>query len=1411
MPSTSEETAAATSASSQAGDGAGGMIPAQLAVLVPSYDPSKDDLTIYQQKVELLTATWPEGRLIELATRLILNTTGTAFQKLQLNQKDILVNNRKGIEKIIQLLGGSWGRIPLEQKFEAAEKAIYRCQQKADEANDSYLARADVLWQELLNKGMELSELQAYIVLRGSVLSAEDKKKVILDSEVNGAGSLKVDRVQAAIRMLGAGFFQEMTSGRKANRLKTYDNTILMAEEEDEDPNCLVSEAMPDEEDLLDQLLQEGDEDAIMVAEFENTANEVLQEDAGLSSVFSAYTEARRKLSEKFRFRGFFPVTKGKGKPGGKGSWKGKNNRFQGRDRDRKPLNQRILRSQCRRCLQFGHWKDECPLKQSDGAASTGGSAPPSSSFAGSTITSVPESLPLEFLQLQEFAGSPIDAPDGLQEPFINCLVCHKGLNNLSKIDHVRDIFVGVVKKTPSIAEAIHSLRSRRRISKPCEFREAKPLDDRSCDVASSVCNAEALSVAAQLGPSFGILDTGATKTVIGSQLISSLINSLSPYIRRRVSRCPCNVVFRFGNLSTLESEQALVIPIGRLFLKVAIVPGSTPFLLSNTLMRALKAMIDTKSQMLHSPILKKSLPLNLTSKGLYLIDVNQLALLAEAVAEGSVKETFTNVEVESKSEKSAEECVSKEVSQPIITGSKSSSDHHHECSQVSVTRTGRCTNSFSSSDHREIVDSPISSRRHHAFSSRSPEEDSRASERPTGGSSGILPSATGGNGGGLWVHPCRSNVLGDVGKPPILDSLVRPALQQEHQTFSSSDDPFHSVQDRTSRTDWRQGASDGWRESEAGSQEQVSGLHETDVQGRDYTKQVDSSRRDGRARRELGRFESRADGSSESDRDPAAARGSSEPYAAHGECIADYSASSATTGSTGEVNRSPEWHWLHAGDPDSDERCYLESSTELPKDDRITESERNRFHRLVNQYSKELQSIIQDNKNSRSVSKTLLFEVFCSNHSQLTHQCQQLSCIAERFGYAQGDLHTSEGRHTLFQELVTKLPRHLWYSPMCGPWCAFSALNASKSAEAFADIQSHRYHHIADLALGLVLLRFQLNVGNHLHWEQPGRSLMFRSPLLKEVFEHTWCAQFDLCQIGDLRDPVSKLKIKKSLEVLTTSQVVFKGLHGHVCRKNHEHQTIEGTVRVGDQTIARSKFTENYPRKFARLVALTLRRDLTSSVIRRDECFALSESSRRSKYPRLTLPEVAKVPRTISPSELPEGKRRRMTGKQTVISASQSWHELFVEIDRIVPRVGKRHLDDPSLLKKIQELLPEKTIRFAVACRGTDRALGPIRPVCPGEAPFRKCLFSHRVSGELLIEENWEHWENLSQAKIQRKGQTCRLNITLFASNPDGPVTSESRTDPLHDNFPAAGGSKQVGPMSLNPPELETRRDDAI
>ena len=107
-----------------------------------------------------------------------------------------------------------------------------------------------------------------------------------------------------------------------------------------------------------------------------------------------------------------------------------------------------------------------------------------------------------------------------------------------------------------------------------------------------------------------GILDLGASKTVIGSQHLPSLIAQLDPALKKQLRRCPCHITFRFGNQGTLTSSQALVIPLGSLLLKVAIVKGGTPFLLCNTLMRALHASIDCQSQVLRSP--KLGTPVNL-------------------------------------------------------------------------------------------------------------------------------------------------------------------------------------------------------------------------------------------------------------------------------------------------------------------------------------------------------------------------------------------------------------------------------------------------------------------------------------------------------------------------------------------------------------------------------------------------------------------------------------------------------------------------------------------------------------------------------------------------------------------------------------------------------------------------------
>ena len=72
-------------------------------------------------------------------------------------------------------------------------------------------------------------------------------------------------------------------------------------------------------------LMEQGDEDALLVSEFEDQLIEACQDNVDLSMCFSAYTEARGRVRDKIRARGFWPPVKGKGKHKGgkKSSWKG--------------------------------------------------------------------------------------------------------------------------------------------------------------------------------------------------------------------------------------------------------------------------------------------------------------------------------------------------------------------------------------------------------------------------------------------------------------------------------------------------------------------------------------------------------------------------------------------------------------------------------------------------------------------------------------------------------------------------------------------------------------------------------------------------------------------------------------------------------------------------------------------------------------------------------------------------------------------------------------------------------------------------------------------------------------------------------------------------------------------------------
>ena len=131
-------------------------------------------------------------------------------------------------ETLVTTLGGIWGRSTLEDKFERFERAIFTTIQRPDETHESYLARHDFQFEELLQMGVGFKEMRAYILLRNSGLNAEDKKKLIVDSQ----GNLAYEEIVSSLKLLGSKFFHEVQSGSKTSmRSKTYDVNVALEEE----------------------------------------------------------------------------------------------------------------------------------------------------------------------------------------------------------------------------------------------------------------------------------------------------------------------------------------------------------------------------------------------------------------------------------------------------------------------------------------------------------------------------------------------------------------------------------------------------------------------------------------------------------------------------------------------------------------------------------------------------------------------------------------------------------------------------------------------------------------------------------------------------------------------------------------------------------------------------------------------------------------------------------------------------------------------------------------------------------------------------------------------------------------------------------------------------------------------------
>ena len=194
----------------------------------------------------------------------------------------------------------------------------------------------------------------------------------------------------------------------------------------------------------------------------------------------------------------------------------------------------------------------------------------------------------------------------------------------------------------------------------------------------------------------------------------------------------------------------------------------------------------------------------------------------------------------------------------------------------------------------------------------------------------------------------------------------------------------------------------------------------------------------------------------------------------------------------------------------------------------------------------------------------------------------------------------------------------------------------------------------------------------------------MFMTPLLREIYEYTYSAKFDLCNVGSLKDPENHRFIQKGLEVRTTSYFVYSQLHGRYCRHDHEHQVLEGSTVHHGVRKNRTEFSETYPRKFARSLAKMLTsfaniRTEPKEFSQWKEVFAAAvkrQSSDRAGTKESPAKRIrANTARRREPPADSNKRRRKgdVESKESHMTQRDNLYELCEKVHRNLPRVDRK------------------------------------------------------------------------------------------------------------------------------------------
>ena len=1131
---------------SQASQGATEERGSNLWSLLPSFDPSSDNAKEYADKVRFLWGICPPKDRPMLAPRLALLCKGTAWSQVKGLDSTKLTDGDTGYKTLLSALS-TWEESAELQTYDHFERAFYKTVQKPDETAMSYVNRINVAFQEV---GAEttVKTVKAFVILRQSGLSVEDKKRVIAMAD-----GYDPSKIESAIRSLSTKILGQGDASRK----KIYPVNYVDDEVEE---TYYMADDDGDEEAILAALIEEGDEYALTVQEFEENIIQVCQETPEISMAFSAYQEARAKIKDRVRGRGFWPIR-------GTSKGKGKAKKGKGFQKRRQSLAERIASSACRLCGMKGHWKDECPSRDRQGGAEANVTTIDEEMSTAEIATALP-SEQMASWEAQKGVACPSLLVPSVYQPVNEEFVC-----------------MTIPRNQPCLHVKSFQKNFRRAIETSFGVVRSQTRETESSQ---------------ELGPTgSGIIDTGASKSVIGEKRVSDLLASLKPKHRQLVKWQGSETVFRFGNNGTLKSLSAIYVPFGAKWFRIEVVQGWTPFLISNAFLRFLGADLLISQSVLRVPIWKCDVVLSRNSKGLFTVSLHEL-IEAACKSEGQpCSEEVISWASSSNSNKQQTREVYCTQQQQALPSEIEMNDGMPaaKVAQPQSNRGQRLSSEFKPSScdrsHGDALCEPHwnrSSRNHGVrdgtfgcsvdWPRRSQSELRTGTSDQESSPSGHFHTARMGRDEVAGrqvegVHLCRDlsqrrEVCALHDEPHKVDITMGSELSELCSSQGDSQERVHGNEEEDGKRDGEEDQRDASNSSLEDVKFQQCGL------GGDLSSSPVFQRKS----KDVNGAIEESDGRRREDHDASRAQSGSSRREDHQD-----GGDAARTGSTQGRAIQPVRGQLCSDVARSAEDARISHLCQQLETAQLS----------IEKDLAKLQAVWKNSKQPKGKSPWWnldVLEVYCGSDSQITEQCLKMGLRAERFTIHDGDLATPEGRAALWKVILEKKPREIWMSPECKYWGNFSRRNMGRSISTANKILDGREKQRVHLKLCNKVFLHQMSVGGHFHMEQPQGSEAIDQPELKDVREGTLCTVFDMCEVGKLLAPKIQWKLRgnnflrKRTTVFTSSRLFHKAFDHRLCVGNHIHMPIAGKVFHLGRWISVSEYAARYTTGFGRNVA---------------------------------------------------------------------------------------------------------------------------------------------------------------------------------------------------------------------------------